>query len=154
AFATGPLPADFNASHHQDQPLQSIIHRGRGVSVGDKVKISTYTILSKSNGKDTRYYHIRLAEASPPRVYDNQNVPAYLFLAGTVLSLIVLWLLVRQLPDLFARIGIWLRSLRQYSVGIENSRYLPATGPVVIVTNAKSTQDQGDIHACCDRQVL
>lgn len=134
--------------------MNAIIHRGKGVSVGDKVKVSTYNIVSKSSGKDTRYYHIRSAEKTMPKVYDNQNLPAYLFLGGTILSFIVLWLLVKQLPDLFVRTRIWLRSLRSYSVSIENSKYLPASGPVVMVTNATTVEDLGDIHACCDRQVL
>ncbi len=150
----GPLPADYTPGHQDGEPMNAIIHRGKGVSVGDKVKVSTYNIVSKSSGKDTKYFHIRSADKPPPKVHDNQNLPAYLFLGGTLLSFIVLWLLVKQLPDLFVRTRIWLRSLRSYSVGIENSKYLPASGPVVMVTNATTVEDLGDIHACCDRQVL
>lgn len=150
----GALPDNYTPGHQDGEPMLAIIHRGKGVSIGDKVKISTCNIVSKSSGKDTKYFYIRAADKPTPKVYDNQNLPAYLFLGGTLLSFLVLWLLVKQLPDLFERTSIWLRSLRSYSVGIENSKYLPASGPIVMVTNATTSNDLGDIHACCDRQVL
>ncbi|MBL8821810.1 MAG: MFS transporter [Planctomycetia bacterium] len=148
------LPPDFVAGKHDDHAAQAVIHRGKGVTVGDEVKVSTYIIHSKSTGKDVINYHVRLASKPVPTVYDNQNLPAYLFMGGTLLSFIVLGLLVWQLPDLFARTSIWLKSLGRYSISIVNSKYLPATGPIVMVTNATTPQHLGDIHACCDRLVI
>ncbi|MFT3883116.1 MAG: hypothetical protein QM703_26130 [Gemmatales bacterium] len=119
----------------------------------DYVTVSTYKIKSKSTGKEQLYYYLRLADAPMPKIYDNQNLPAYLFLGGSILSLIVIWLLVRQLPDLFRRTGIWLSTLGKYTVAFENSKYLPDTGPVIMVTNGHTREQLGDIHTCCDRQV-
>lgn len=150
----GPLPNDFDHQQMEGKPLKAIIHRSKNVSWGDHVQVATYTIKSKSTGKDQLYYHLRLYGSPMPKIYDNQNLPAYLFLGGMILSLIVLWLIVKTLPDLFERTRIWLSSLGRYSVAIENSKYLPDTGPVVIVTNGSHSQQLGDIHACCDRQVL
>lgn len=150
----GPLPDDFDHKHTEGKPLAAIIHRAKNVGHEDYVKVATYTIKSKSTGKDQLYYHLRLADSPMPKIYDNQNLPAYLFLGGMILSLIVLWLIVKSLPDLFERTRIWLGALGRYSVGIDNSKYLPDTGPVLMVTNSTSDQHLGDIHACCDRQVL
>lgn len=148
------LPPEFVAGKHDDHAAQAVIHRGKGVSVGDPVKVATYIIHSKSTGKDVINYHVRLASKPVPTVYDNQNLPAYLFMGGTLLSFIVLGLLVWQLPDLFTRTRIWVKSLGKYSTSIVNSKYLPASGPIVMVTNASTSESFGDIHACCDRQVL
>lgn len=150
----GPLPDDYQPGHKEGKALAAIIQRNKNVGHGDYVKISTYSIKSKSTGKDMIYYYIRLADSPMPRIYDNQNLPAYLFMGGTILSLIVLWLLVKSLPDLFKRTRIWLSALGNYSVVIDNSKYLPDTGPVLMVTNGTTPQQLGDIHACCDRQVL
>lgn len=149
-----PLPDDFDQSKMDGKPVAVIIQRAKNVAVNDYVKVSTYTIKSKSTGKDQLYYYLRLADAPMPKIYDNQNLPAYLFLGGTILSFIVLWLLVKSLPDLFRRTRIWLSTLGRYSVAIENSKYLPDTGPVIMVTNGHTREQLGDIHACCDRQVL
>lgn len=150
----GPLPDDFD--HHQLEGKAStvILQRAKNVGWGDHVKVATYTIKSKSTGKDQLYYHVRLFDAAMPKIYDNQNLPAYLFLGGMILSFIVLWLIVKSLPDLFRRTNIWLSSLGKYTVAIENAKYLPDTGPVVMVTNAGTMEQLGHIHACCDRQVL
>ncbi len=150
----GPLPGDFDFHTVEGKPLVVIIQRAKNVAHGDFVKISTYIIKSKSTGKDQLYYYMRLADAPMPKIYDNQNLPAYLFLGGAILSCIVLWLLVKSLPDLFRRTSIWLNALGKYTVAFENSKYLPDTGPVVMVTNANTLQQLGDIHGCCDRQVL
>src|SRR5205823_14844209 len=68
-------------------------------------------------------------------------------------SLIVLFLLVWQLPDLFARFRIWWHALGRYTTTLVNSKYLPETGPVLLITDGQSSRDVGDIHACCDRQL-
>jgi hypothetical protein len=149
-----PLPQDFNPAVEAGEQIVASVHRGKGVSVGDRVKVNTYTIVSKSTGKEIVNYYVRPAEVGMPKVFDNQNLPVYLFLGGTILSLIVIWLLKKSLPDLFERTGIWLRALGKYTVGIENSKYLPASGPVVMVTDGQTPRELGDIHACCDRQVI
>lgn len=150
----GPLSDTFEQDRQAEKPPIAIITRGKDVGHGDYVKVYTYVIKSKSTNKDTTYYYLCLASKPMAHIYDNQNLPAYLFLGGSILSLIVLWLLVRQLPDLFTRTRNWLSALGKYSIGIVNSKYLPDTGPVVMVTNVTSPQQLGDIHTCCDRQVL
>jgi hypothetical protein len=149
----GPLPMDLPPQHDKAEEARALIVRGKGVVVGGPVELSTYKIRSKSTGKDTEYYHIRRAGAPLPKVHDNQDIPAYLFAGGTVLSMIVLLLLLTQLPDLFHRTRIWLGSLFRYTTSIVNSKYLPPSGPVLMVTNADAPRELGDIHACCDRLV-
>lgn len=135
------------------QHQRFIVARGKGVAVGEGAILSTYRIRSKSTGRNAIYVHIRLASDPLPKIYDNQDIPAYLFLGGTILSIIVLVLLVWQLPDLFARQRIWLHALGRYKTTLVNSKYLPETGPVLLITDGQSSRDVGDIHACCDRQV-
>jgi hypothetical protein len=150
----GPLSDDFEKDRAAGKPHVAIIQRNKNVGTGDYVQVSTYTINSKSTGKDTMYYYLRLANSPMPKIYDNQNLPVYLFLGGTILSIVVLFLLVKQLPDLFQRTSFWLNALKKYTVSIVNSKYLADTGPVIMVTNAHREQELGDIHTCCDRQVL
>ncbi|HQR06496.1 MAG TPA: MFS transporter [Gemmatales bacterium] len=149
-----PLPDDFDPAQMDGKPVAAIIQRAKNVGHNDYVTVSTYQIKSKSTGKEQLYYYLRLADAPMPKIYDNQNLPAYLFLGGSILSLVVIWLLVRQLPDLFRRTSIWLSTLGKYTVAFENSKYLPDTGSVIMVTNAHTRQHLGDIHTCCDRQVI
>jgi MFS family permease len=147
------LPDDYTPGHQEGEPVKYIVNRGKGVGVGDEVIVSTYRIRSKSTGRQTTYFHLRRAGEPLPKIYDNQDIPAYLFLGGTLLSLVVLVLLVWQLPDLFARFRIWWHALGRYTTTIVNSKFLPDTGPVLLVTDGQSQRDVGDIHACCDRQV-
>ncbi|MFO0813411.1 MAG: MFS transporter [Gemmatales bacterium] len=150
----GPLSEDFEKDRQAGKHHVAIIQRNKNVGTGDYVQVSTYSIKSKSTGKDITYYYLRQANAPMPHIYDNQNLPAYLFLGGTILSIIVLFLLVKQLPDLFQRTHYWLNAMKKYTVSIANSKYLADSGPVIMVTNAHREQELGDIHTCCDRQVL
>lgn len=149
----GPLEEDYTPGHQEGEPWENLFVRGKGVGSGDEVQVSEYWIRSKSTGKNNHYFHLRPAGTPIPKVYDNQDIPAYLFAGGTVLSVLVLILLVQQLPDLFTRLRHWMRALGRYSVSIENSKYLPATGPVLLVTNGHTPRELGDVHACCDREV-
>jgi MFS family permease len=149
----GSLDSKVNPDEQQGEASRYLIARGKGVAIGQKVIVSTYRIRSKSTGRNTLYFHLRHADDPLPKVYDNQNIPAYLFLGGTILSIIVLLLLVWQLPDLFARQRIWLHALGRYKTTLVNAKYLPETGPVLLITDGQSNRDVGDIHACCDRQV-
>jgi MFS family permease len=101
-----------------------------------KVVVATYA-------KHRRHYVVRAEGEPPPVVYDKSHLPRYLFVGAGVTALLTLGLLWRQMPDLFAR-AVWvLRAFnvtrRLHAVG---THYLPADGPVVLVTNCRD-------EACC-----
>ena len=103
-----------------------------GLQVGDRVVVSKYTL------HGIEHFLIR-AEGQPLKpVYDYELLPRYLFIGAALMTLGILALLTRTLPDFFIRSLFWLWSLGRFKtreVGLKN---LPTTGPVVLVTNCRS----------------
>jgi MFS family permease len=111
------------------------------------VVIATY-------GKHRRHYLVRLEGEPLATVYDKSHLPRYLFVGAGITALLTLGLLWRQMPDLFAR-AVWvLRAAnvtrRLHAVG---THYLPADGPVVLVTDCRDETCCRNVVAATERTV-
>ena len=101
---------------------------------GDKVIVSKYKIRNHRE-----HYLIRKDELGrePRKVYDTEFLPSYLFLGAALMTIGILFVLRRKLPDFYVRTLFWFESLgkiRLRAVGMQN---LPTEGPVILATNCK-----------------
>jgi MFS family permease len=104
--------------------------------------------------KHRHHYLVRLPNDRPERVYDRSHLPRYLFIGAGVMALLTLGLLWWQMPDLFARAGWVLRASgvtrRLHAVG---THFLPADGPVVLMTNCRDETSRRNVVAATERTV-
>jgi MFS family permease len=112
-----------------------VIRVDERVNLNDEVAVSKYTL----RGID--YYHVRPAEAEPPLIYNNEQVPRFLFLGAAALMLVILILLRLRLPDFFLRAYIFVRSLARpipRAVGAERVPFRDAILVMDCATMAES----------------
>jgi MFS family permease len=101
-----------------------------------------------------RRYGDRFPNPEPmPEIYDNRELPRYLFLGAGLMTLIVLLLLIRLLPDLLQRTNWLLHNVNKERIRVEGIAFLPGHGPVTLLTNAASPADIDDIRFAADRYV-
>ena len=81
------------------------------------------------------------------------DIPRYLFVTASVLTVGMMFLLRRQLPDFFVRSLVWMRSFGRVRPEIVDLDHLPGAGPVVLVTSAGSVDDALHLAAAADRYV-
>jgi hypothetical protein len=121
---------------------------GGALKAGDRIIVSMYTL------GDVVRYRVR-AESSPLKtVFDYRGLPRYLFLGAALMTLGILVLLVRKLPDFFVRTLFWLRSLGRFrlrAVGVHN---LPTDGPVILATNCDRLEPSLQLVSATDRSTL
>lgn len=99
-------------------------------------------------------YGERITEPEPiVDVYDNRELPRYLFLGAGLMTLTVLLLLIRILPDLLHRTTWLVRSLGRERLRVDGLLNLPGYGPVLLVTNARTPEELDDVGAAADRYV-
>jgi MFS family permease len=118
---------------------------GRGLKAGDRVIDRRYRLESVT------YHRIRRADQEPKPFYDESGLPRLLFLGAASLTLLTLLLLWRQMPDLFLRTLIWLRTQRRYRLEIDGLNHLPDNGPVLVVTNARGVEACLHVVSATDR---
>src|SRR5262249_56525142 len=94
------------------------------------VAVSHYEI------RGVEYYQLRPEGAPLSTEYDEEPLPRYLFLGAAVVSLLILLVLCRQMPDLPAR-ALWvLRSLGQTRLHVVGTYHLPTDRPARLAPNA------------------
>ncbi|MGH7170855.1 MAG: hypothetical protein ACRELG_11300, partial [Gemmataceae bacterium] len=120
---------------------------GRGLKAGDRVIDRRFRLESVT------YHRVRRADQAPKPFYDESGLPRLLFLGAASLTLFTLLLLWRQMPDLFLRTLIWLRTQRRYRLEIEGLSHLPDNGPVLAVTNARGTEACRHVISAVDRTI-
>jgi MFS family permease len=120
-----------------------------GVERGDEVAISRYT-LQMGEGN---VIHYRLRPASEPMepAYNNEALPRYLFIGAGAMTLIILILLCRQLPDFFVRALLWLRSHGRYHLKVIGVHHLPTEGGVILATNCDGLEKCMQVITATDR---
>ena len=118
---------------------------GRGLKMGDQVMDRSYRLGSVT------YHRIRRADQEPKPFYDESGLPRLLFLGAGLLTLLTLLLLWRQMPDLFLRTLIWVRTQPRYRLEIEGLNHLPDVGPAVILTNARGIESCLHVISAADR---
>jgi MFS family permease len=118
---------------------------GRGLKAGERVIDRRFRLGA------VIYHRIRRADQEPKPFYNESGLPRLLFLGAASLTLFTLLLLWRQMPDLFLRTLIWIRTQRCYRLEIEGLSHLPDNGPVLVVTNARSHEACQHVLSATDR---
>jgi MFS family permease len=113
---------------------------------GDEVIVSTY----KLHGRQ-QYFLIRKADQPLRKVYDNEILPRYLFLGAALMTLGILFLLCRKLPDFFVRSLFWYKALGKFRLKAVGMQHLPTEGPVILVTNCVDMQSCLQLVSATDR---
>ncbi len=116
-----------------------------GLTRGDEVVVSKYTL----RGVD--HYLVRAAGQPMRTVYDYELLPRYLFIGAAVMTLGILWLLTRKLPDFFTRTCFWLWSLGRFHIREVGLKHLPTNGPVVLPTNCTTLRCGLQLVSVTDR---
>jgi MFS family permease len=102
-------------------------------SSGTQVVIGRYEIIRQ--GHRVVYYVVQPADMPLGPVPNNEPLTRYLFLGAALMTLGILILLCRQLPDFFVRALLWLRSHGRYRLKVAGINNLPSDGPVILATN-------------------
>jgi MFS family permease len=118
---------------------------GGGLRAGDRVIDRSFRLESVT------YHRIRRADQEAKPFYDESGLPRLLFFGAASLTLLTLLMLWRQLPDLFLRTLIWLRTQPRYRLEIEGLNQLPDKGPAIIATNARGLEACLHVVSAADR---
>lgn len=118
---------------------------GRSLKVGDRAIDRRYRLGSVT------YHRIRRTDQEPKPFYDESRLPRLLLLGAASLTLLTLLLLWRQMPDLFLRSWIWLRTQRHYRLEVEGMNNLPEVGAVLVATNARGVEECRHLVSATDR---
>lgn len=116
-----------------------------GLKKGDEVVVSQYDL------RGVRHFRIRAAAKSAKAVYDYELLPRYLFIGTALMTLGILVLLKRKLPDFFVRTFFWLWSVRRFQIREVGLKNLPTSGPVVLATNCQSLRSGLQLVSVTDR---
>src|SRR5262249_42985446 len=109
--------------------------------------------VSRYEIKGIRHYNLRLEGEPLPTIHDNRNLPRYLFLGAAVMTGATLLLLLRLLPDLPRR-SLWvIQRLRKERMRVFGIHHLPGQGPVLLVSNSVTADEQVQVMWASDRQV-
>jgi 1-acyl-sn-glycerol-3-phosphate acyltransferase len=115
------------------------------------VKVSTYEI--RRGTQLVTHYRIRPAYMPQKPVYNDEGLPRYLFLGASLMTLGILVLLCRQLPDFFVRSLLWMRSFGRYHVRVHGIQHLPDEGAAILATNCRTFTDSMHVLAATDRKL-
>jgi MFS family permease len=137
-FGDDEAPDDLRNTRVQIEVLGSL-------GKGDPVVVSTYKI------DHVRTYRLRGAGEPLIPAYDNRALPRLLFIGASLMTLGILVLLCRQLPDFFLRALLWLRALGRYRLKVVGMQNLPANGPVLLATNCDRLEKCMQVITATDR---
>lgn len=79
------------------------------------------------------------------------QLPGVLFLSASLLTVGMLVLLCRQLPDFFVRAVLWINSQGRYHLHVDGLEHLPSDGPVLLATNCERFDQCIQVLAATDR---
>jgi 1-acyl-sn-glycerol-3-phosphate acyltransferase len=116
---------------------------------GSDVIVSKYVLMR--GGKEVDHYRLRQADKPQTAAHDDEQLPRYLFLGASAMTLGVLLLLCRQLPDFFVRSLLWLRSHGRYRLKVVGQSNLPSNGGVILATNCDHFHSCMQMLAATDR---
>jgi hypothetical protein len=109
------------------------------------VAVSSYDI------RGVRHYKIRPADQPLKPVYDEETLPQYLFVGAAFMTMGILVMLCRQLPDFFVRSFLWLRSWGRYRLRVVGGNNMPSSGPVILATNCTQIECCLQVLSVTDR---
>src|SRR5262249_55821222 len=103
---------------------------------------------------DVRLDDPRLGSEPVATVYDNRQLPRYLFVGAALMTLGALVMLCRMQPDLIQR-AVWvLRSPGRRRVQVFGTINVPGDGPALLATNAADARALASITSATDREVF
>ncbi len=118
---------------------------GGGLEAGSRVRVSKFTL----RGAD--HYKVRPADQPLKAVYDEERLPRFLFVGAALMTMGILVLLCRQLPDFFVRSLLWLRSWGRYKLRVIGGNNMPSDGPVILATNCTRIENCLQVLSVTDR---
>ncbi len=127
---------------------EDLLEMPAGMKKGDHVIVSEYAI------DGVQRYRLRHADEPLKPVYDYRGLPRFLFLGAALMTLIILVLLVRKLPDFFVRMVFWMRSLGRFRLRAVGMEHLPTSGPVILATNCDRLESSLQVVSATDRSTL
>ncbi len=86
-------------------------------------------------------------------LYNKEKLPRLLFYSVGIMTLLVLLALWRLLPDLPRRTWLWLRAQGRYQLELAGMLRLPASGPALVVTDARDSEGRDQVERAADRVV-
>jgi MFS family permease len=116
-----------------------------GLKIGDEVVVTQYDL------RGVHHFRIRAASRSPKTVYDYEFLPRYLFIGAALMTLGILVLLTRKLPDFFVRTFFWIWGLGRIQIREVGLNNLPTRGPVVLATNCANLRSGLTLVSVTDR---
>lgn len=118
---------------------------GTSLKKGDRVIVSKYTL------RNVNHYFLRPADQPLKPVYDNEGLPRFLFIGAALMTLGILVLLCRKLPDFFLRTLFWWQSLGKFKLKAVGMQHLPTNGPVLLATNCDTLHAGLQLVSVTDR---
>jgi len=116
---------------------------------GTEVIVGTYAFIRQ--GHRVRYYKVQPASDPLEPVHNKEPLTRALFLGAALMTLGILILLCRLLPDFFVRSLLWLRSHGRWRLKVIGLQNLPAEGPVLLATNCDRFKDCMQVVTATDR---
>jgi hypothetical protein len=110
-------------------------------------------VLERVFGVDFTEDEARRSPATYIPLYQKQLqlVPSALFLSASLLTVAMIVVLCRQLPDFFVRSLLWLRSHGRYRLKVIGMINLPSDGPVILATNCDRIETCLQVVTATDR---
>lgn len=131
----------------------AVIKIDSGVREGDEVAVSTWKLRNRATGEWLTYYRVRPASAPARPAFDDQTVPIWLFLMGSLMTLMTLTALCWRLPDFFVRTVLFFRSAGRYHIRTADSQHWPATDAAVLATDAATFAECMHVLSATDRRI-
>jgi MFS family permease len=159
--ASGLVPTDDEATFFEGLSIQLLdvvefddnAFEIGGFKKGDRVIVSAFQIPEHFGDELKLVTHFRIRDASRPMspVFNNEGLPRWLFFGAAGMTLLILVLLVRKLPDFFVRTAFWARALGRYRIKVVGMHNLPTHGPVILATNCDQLDSSLQVVAATDR---
>jgi MFS family permease len=145
------MPTESDDDEERIEIDENLIEIGGGLqppapgNAGQHVIVSTYKL------RNVTHYKVRAAGQPLKPAYDLELVPRYLFIGASLMTLAILYLLCRQLPDFFVRALLWLRSHGRYRLKVVGVQNLPSDGAVILATNCDRFETCMQVVTATDR---
>ncbi len=143
AIAYDPDTAEFQVIDASTDVFDVV--SGVAPQKGDDVVVSSY------NRNVREHFLIRKADQPVQRIYDTSSLPTYLFMGAALMTLGILMLLCRKLPDFFVRMVFWFKSLGKFHIKAVGMQHLPTEGPVILTTNCNDLATSLQLISATDR---
>ncbi len=97
-------------------------------------------------------------ELNPDKLHDyvlqlqrQMQIPRLLFLSGSLITLVMLYLLCRQRPDFLVRALSWFRTPGRRHLHTAGMKHLPSDGRLILATNCHATTQWINVSSAIDR---